>query len=180
MDGGADPLEGFCGLVVSLNEGIDLLPDLARRGEAGALEREAAEDGEPDLNLVEPTRIGGGEVEVGLRVGLQPAIPLWLVGGEIVEDDMDLAVGMTGRDAVHEVEELATALMLEVGRLDLAGGDVQRGEQGRGAVPLVGMVIAGEGASVGQLKITLGALQRLDVRLLIDGQNNGVVPRRQI
>jgi hypothetical protein len=41
----------------------------------------------------------------GLVTG-QPEITLGLMGGEIVEDHMDLPIGMVGDDFVHEGEEL--------------------------------------------------------------------------
>lgn len=56
---------------------------------------------------------------------------------EIVEDDMDLPLGMPGHNPVHEIEELdapAAAVMLGA---DLAAGNVERGEQGCGAMPFV-------------------------------------------
>ena len=50
--------------------------------------------------------------------------------------------------------------------LDRAGGDVERGEQGARAAPLVLMGLAGERPAVGQLQVSLRPLQRLDaVRL---------------
>ena len=54
----------------------------------------------------------------------------------------------------------------------LSGGDFERGEQGRGAVPLVVVALAGQGASVRQLQIALRPLQGLDRRLFVDTENN--------
>lgn len=65
-DGGADPVEGLGVLVVSGDEGIDGVPELSRRSEAGAFEGGAAEHGKPDLDLVEPTGVGRGEVEMDI------------------------------------------------------------------------------------------------------------------
>ncbi len=65
------------------------------------------------------------------------------MGVEVVEDNMNLLLGMRGHDAVHEIEELdapAAAVMLGS---NLAGGDVESGEQRRGAVPLVVVQAAG-------------------------------------
>ena len=72
MDCGADPCEGLGRLVVGMNEGIDLLSDLAGRCEAGAAECRATENGEPDLDLVEPAGVGRREVEVDVRMLLEP------------------------------------------------------------------------------------------------------------
>ena len=56
-----------------------------------------------------------------------------LVGGVVVDDEMDVEVrGYAGVDMPQEGEELLVpALAL---RQHLAGGDIQGGEQGRGAV----------------------------------------------
>ena len=80
---------------------------------------------------------------------------------------MDLAPGMGGHDAVHEVEELDAAATLVMARHNLAIGDVEGGKQRRSAVPRVVVCPAGQGAPVRQLEVALGALQRLDVRFLI-------------
>ncbi len=53
MDLGLAPFERGGVLVVSDDEAVDGLAHLLGRGEAGALERPAAEDGEPALYLVE-------------------------------------------------------------------------------------------------------------------------------
>src|SRR5450756_1210504 len=115
------PLERRGGLVVHVDEAVDGTPDLARRGVAGPDQRTAAEDGEPDLDLVEPARVGRGEVEVDIPMAGQPAIVAGLVGVEVVEDDVDLQVriGMGREDLVHEVEELAPPAARVVAGLDL-------------------------------------------------------------
>ena len=52
MDGCGGPGERIGAGIVAFDEGIDAISDLLRRGEAGALEGGAAEDREPDLDLV--------------------------------------------------------------------------------------------------------------------------------
>jgi hypothetical protein len=59
-------------------------------------------------------------------------------------------------------------------RHDAAGGEFERCEQGRGAVPLVVVALAVQGASVRQLQMTLRSLQGLDRRLFdAKGQARG-------
>ena len=62
---------------------------------------------------------------------------------------------------------------------DLAGGDLQRREQRRGAVPLVVV-----GAPLGQAGLhrqhRRGPVQRLDLGLLVDAQHDRVLRRRQV
>src|ERR1700737_1812257 len=100
------PGEGVGGLVVALDEGIDVFPELRNTGEAGALEGLPAEDREPAFDLVEPGGVRRREMEMNVLVAGAPAVALGFVSVEIVEDDMDLAPGMGRHDAVHEVEEL--------------------------------------------------------------------------
>ena len=54
MDLGLVPGEGACGLVVALDKGIDVFPELSDGGEAGAVGGLPAEDREPAFDLVEP------------------------------------------------------------------------------------------------------------------------------
>src|SRR5258705_10097039 len=129
------------------------------------------QDREPDLDLVEPRGTGRREVEAHVGMAREPTVVLRLVGVEIVEDDMDLAARMGGNDAVHEVEELDPSPASVLPARHLAGGDVEGGEQGRRAVPRIVVRLAGGGAAVRQLEKALGALQRLDRRLLVDRQN---------
>src|SRR5215207_656491 len=110
-------------------------------------------------------------MEMDIGVLLEPALIL-LVGVEIVEDDVELAAREGSNDAVHEAEELDTAAALGMRRDDPSGGDFERCEQGRGAVPLVVMAVATQSASVRQLQIALRPLQGLDRRLLIDTEND--------
>ena len=102
------------------------------------------------------------------------------MGVEIVEDDVKLAIREGGNDAVHEAEELDTAAPLRMRRDDPPGGHFERCEQGRGAVPLVVVALAAQGAAIRQLQITLRPLQGLDRRLFVDTENNGLGGRIDI
>src|ERR671917_508548 len=75
--------------------------------------------------------------------------------GEDREPDLDL---------VHEGEELDPAAAPGVPGLDLTRGDIERGEQGAVAVPLVFVRLAVERAAIGQLEVALGAFERLNGR----------------
>src|SRR4029077_4627623 len=104
-------------------------------------------------------------------VSLEPALVL-LMRVEIVEDDVKLVIREGVNKAIHEAEELNAAAALGMRRDDPAGGDVKRCEQRRGAVPLVVMALASQGAPVRQLQITLRPLQGLDRGLFVDTENN--------
>jgi quaternary ammonium compound-resistance protein SugE len=55
-----------------------------------------------------------------------------------------------------------------------------RGEQSRGAVPLVIVALPAERTAIGKLQITLCPLHRLDRELFVDTNHDGVLRRRQI
>ncbi|MCP1749262.1 hypothetical protein ABIF99_000088 [Bradyrhizobium japonicum] len=60
-----------------------------------------------------------------------------------------------------------------MGRDDLSGGDFERRKQCCGAMPLVIVALAGQGAAIGQLQITLRSLQSLDRGLLVHASYAG-------
>ena len=64
MDLGFRPGEGFGGVVVGGDEGIDVSLELGGGAERCAGQRLAGQNGEPDLDLIEPGRMRWGEVEV--------------------------------------------------------------------------------------------------------------------
>ena len=127
------PFEGFGTFVV----GFDIASDFA--GEVGFGSKDAAGDqialnfGEPDFDLIEPGGPGRREMEMDVRVTLEPAVVLGLVGVEIVENDMEFAARMLGDDAVHEVEEFDAAPALVLPSADLAGRHVEGRKQSRNA-----------------------------------------------
>jgi hypothetical protein len=52
------------------------------------VQRLGFQDREPDFDLVEPGSARRREVEVYVRMTLEPAVILWFVGVEVVEDDV--------------------------------------------------------------------------------------------
>ena len=100
-----------------------------------------------------------------------------LVGGIVVQDDMHhLADRHRRLDDVEEAEEF----LMPVPRRALAKHGaiqhVERREQRRRA--MAGVVVGQRGGlTLGQRQARLGALQRLDLRLLIDRQHQGMLGR---
>ncbi len=94
--------------------------------------------------------MGRGEVDVDAGVLGQPGLDVGvLVGGVVVHHQVQLAsVGVGAGDLLEEREELLWRWRGLQRRGDLAGGDLQRGEQGRGAVPDVVV-----GAAFGQARL---------------------------
>ena len=66
------------------------------------------------------------------------------MGIEVVEDDVDGGVRISGDDAVHEIEKLDAPAPLLVSGGHLAGGHLEGGKQRRGAVALVVVAMAGQ------------------------------------
>ncbi len=97
-----------------------------------------------------------------------------LVGGVIVEDDVDHFAGRhLGLDRVEEADELLMAMALHVAADDSTFEDIERGEKGRGAMALV---VVGHGAEPPLLQgqARLGAVKGLDLRFLIERQHDGM------
>ena len=86
--------------VVAVDESIDVISELLDTDEAGSGQRIALQNGEPDLDLVEPGAVGRREVEADIGVAGQPTITLGLVRRQIVEDDVDFLARMVGEMSI--------------------------------------------------------------------------------
>lgn len=103
-----------------------------------------------------------------------------LVGCVIIYDDMDIEVPSNPRvDLLEEVEKLGRTMALVAFAGDEARGDVERREQLRCAVANVAV-----GAALGHAghhpQDRLLAVERLDLRLLVDAEHECAVGRRQV
>ena len=97
-----------------------------------------------------------------------------LVGGIVVGDGVDqLSRGHGALDRVEEADELLVPVLRHAAAQYGAVPDIERGEQGGDVVALV---IMGHGAAFAgfEWEPGLGAIERLDLRLLVDGQHHGV------
>jgi hypothetical protein len=141
---GLGPDERLGILVIGFNESIDVLPELLDGRNGCAMQGLSFQDGEPDLHLVEPRSSRRCEVKVHIRMTIQPAIVLGLVGVEVVEDHMDCGVRVVSDDMVHEIEEFDTPSAIFVGGGHLAGSHLEGRKQRRGAIALVVMTMTGQ------------------------------------
>src|SRR5450631_3405275 len=148
MDLFLGPDEGLSSEVICFDIGIDMPLELFEGREGSAAERLSLQDRKPYLDLVEPGRACRREMKFHIGLCIVPIVVL-LVGTEVVEDDVKLAVRKGCGDAVHEVEKLDTATAFRMRRDDLSGGDFQRRKQRGRAVPLVVVALAGQGPAVG-------------------------------
>ena len=102
-----------------------------------------------------------------------------LVGGQVVDHDVQLAAGIGRRDLVEEGQELLVPVALGARLGHLAGGHLQRGEQRGGAVPDV--VEAGRfGMSGPHRQGRGGPLERLDLGFLVDTEHHCLLRRLQV
>lgn len=136
MNLGLGPHEWLGVGIVGGDESVDMGHQFLAVAERSARKGFGRQDREPDFDLIEPRCLGWREVEMDVRVALQPAVVPGFVSVEIVENDVDLATGMFGDDAVHEVEKFDPAAALVLAPADLACRHVESREQGRNACPI--------------------------------------------
>src|SRR5215472_6215910 len=146
----------------------------SRAGPAACSENPAFEAapgqlGEEALNGIQPGGGGRREMKDKPRMPGEPGANFGvLVGGVIVEHDVDHLAGRNvGFDGIEKAYEFLVTVTLHAAADDLAFQDVECGEEGGGAVPLV---IMGHGAAAALLhrQAGLGAVERLNLRLLVD------------
>src|SRR4051794_16304555 len=168
MGGGLGPEEWVGAVVPAVDEGADLGVEFVDGAEGAAADGLAFDDAEPDLDEVEPGRGGRGEVHVHALVGLEPAADLdALVRGVVVHHQVQFTLGIGLGDLFEEAQELLMPVPRLTGRGEVAGGDLQRGEQRGGAVPHI-VVAAPLGQPGLQRQDRRAAIQSLDLRLLVD------------
>ena len=155
------PDEGLgLGLVVFGDEAVDGGLQVDHAGEDAVLQSSARELGEEALDSVESRTGSRGEVEGPARMPCEPAPDLGrLVRGDVVEDDVnDPARRDVALQRVQEPDELLMAVTRHVLPEDLAGQDVDRGEQRCGSVAFV-VVRHGGAAAPLQRQAGLGAVE---------------------
>src|SRR5215208_1675171 len=137
------PFEGSGRAIVMVDEGQDASGEVIDRGEGAALEELAGEDGEPDLDLVEPGAVVGGVVEddaVG-RIGQE--------GGTALARGQDAGLALDPEVAIAQARQLgdpADQRRRAVG-VEVVGDDVPAGG---------GRVGGDDGLQIGQ-EVGLGA-----------------------
>ena len=93
---------------------------------------------------------------------------------------MDGRVRVSGNNIVQEIEELDAPPTRLVRGGDLAGGHLEGGKQGGGAVALIIVAMAGQRPAVRELEIALRSIQRLDRGLLVNTDDDRVLGRRHM
>ena len=122
-----------------LDEAVDFAHEVGDGEEGATTDGALGDQSEEALDLVEPGSIGRGEVKVPPRPPCEPRPDLGvLVGGVVVDDEMDVEVGRDiGLEVAQEGEEFLVPMAgLALGE-DRAIEHVERREKGGGAVPFV-------------------------------------------
>ena len=181
VSGGGGPGEGF-GVLVVLGEIVvdgrlqfgDALEDAPADGVLGDF-------GEEAFDLVQPGGRRRREVEMEAGVLFQPRLDLgMLVGGVVVDDQVDVEpLRRLAVEPAQETEELLVPVPLHALADDRAVEHVERREQRRRAVALV-IVGHGAGAALLYRQAGLGAVESLNLALLVDRKNQRLVRRVQV
>src|SRR5215204_1786282 len=96
--GGLHPFERCAAVVVGVNVGENGRAQLRNARVRSMLERVFRQQSKEALHLVEPRRVGRREMKLDARMAQQPALHRWsAMGGEIVEDDVDVKTGLDTR-----------------------------------------------------------------------------------
>src|ERR1700756_3000539 len=103
-----------------------------------------------------------------------------LVGGVIVHDEMDVEIARDcGLDLVEELAELGGPMASIALADNLAGGDIEGGEQRRRSMALV-IMAAPRRLARAHRQYRLAAVERLDLGLLVHTQHDGMRGRGDI
>src|SRR5205814_8529230 len=123
---------------------------------------------------VEPRRRRRCEVERPARMPGQPFLhPGMLVDRVVIDDGVDrLSYGHLGLDGVEEADELLVPMALHVAADDGAVENVVKGGEQRGCAVALVVVGHGPGAALLHRQAGLSAVERLDLALLIDREDD--------
>jgi hypothetical protein len=93
---------------------------------------------------------------------------------------MQRSVRISRHDLVHEVEELDAPVAAPMRSRQLAGGDLEGGEQCGGTVPLVIVTAACQRSAIGKLEPALHPFQGLDRALFVNADHDRVLGRGDV
>ena len=106
------PAEGCGGFVVLLDVTDQLSGEVGCRSEDSPSDDIALDFGKPDLDLIEPTGIGGGVKDPYLWIGLEKSENiLGFMCAQVIGDDVNLsAVGLAGDNLAEKVDKLGAGM----------------------------------------------------------------------
>src|SRR6266487_35262 len=133
------PFDRFGCSVVMADVAHELPREIAHGGEDAAGDHVSLDPSEPVLDLIEPGRIGRGEVQMDIRmVGEEFADALGLMGGKVVEDDVDLAAPrLDGNELAEKGDELLSRVPRRSLTEHRSGAGVESGVERESSVAVV-------------------------------------------
>src|SRR6266404_4593619 len=122
------PAEGCGGFVVLLDVTDQLSEQVGRGSEDSPSDDIALNFGKPDLDLIEPTRIGRGVMDPYGWIGLEELENiLGFMCAQVVGHDMNLStLRLAGDDLAQKVDKLRAGMPSASLSHDVAGASVQR------------------------------------------------------
>src|SRR5579859_7609543 len=102
-----------------------------------------------------------------------------LVGPVVVEDEMELGLRISLGEQLEEVQELLMSVLPVAIPGDFAARDIQGSEEGGGAMPLV-VVSPAFGLARPHRQQGLGAVEGLDLALLVDREHDRLLRRERV
>ena len=122
------PAEGCGGFVVLPDVTDQLSGEVGGRSEDSPSDDIALDFGKPDLDLIEPTGIGGGVMDPYLWIGLEKSENiLGFMCAQVVGDDVNLsALRLAGDDLAQKVDKLGAGMASGGLSHDVAGASIER------------------------------------------------------
>jgi hypothetical protein len=179
--GGFGPAEGLGVGIAGVDVGGDSGLQRGSRAVGAALDLLVGEQGKEALDLVDPRRGCRREVHLPAEpFGKPVADQFGLMARRVVDDDVDVEIGgYLLLDGIQEAAEFLRPMARHACVDDGSGLHVEGGKERGRPVPLIVMSAPfGLPWSHGQQR--RGAIQRLDLRFLIDAQHQPVVRRVEI
>jgi hypothetical protein len=178
---GVLPLDRLGGLVVLPDVAHEFALEVGGGREDATVDEVALDLTEPQLDLVEPRRVGRCEVQLDLRVqGEELAHAPGLMGREVVEDDVDLLVArLVGDDRAEKRHELFAGVVGSRVADDCAGPGVECRVKGERALAHVLEAVA-LGATGRQGQDGVSPVKGLNGGLLVQAEYDSVLRRVQI
>ena len=122
------PAEGCGGFVVLPDVTDQLSGEVGCRTEDSASDYVALDFGKPDLDLIEPTRIGRGVMDPNRWIGLEELENmLGFMCAQVIGDDVNLStVRLAGDDLAEKADKFGTGMPSGGLSHDVAGTSVER------------------------------------------------------
>ena len=170
------PDEASCFRIVGFDEDLDLGDEILRADKGSAPDLALGYESEPAFDLIEPRRISRREMQVEAGSFREPGPDLGvLVRRVVVDHQVEIEIARDiGFDVLQEAQELLMSVAGAALRDDLTVGDIESGEQRRCSMPIV---VVGHSFDVAepQRQDRLAPFKRLDLRLFVDAENEGVI-----